>query len=76
MMYHRLGRTPEFLIYGPGQQRRAVIEALRIMENDQNSAQETTVQKFEDLPIPSTDIVKSLKENSKKWLKFVTQVHF
>ncbi|CAL9089149.1 unnamed protein product [Musa textilis] len=56
-----LGRTPEFLIYGPGQQRRAVIEALRIMENDQNSAQETTVQKFEDLP--STDIAKSLKEN-------------
>lgn len=74
MMYHRLGRTPEFLIYGPGQQRRAVIEALRIMENDQNSAQETTVQKFEDLP--STDIAKSLKEKSKKWLKFVTQVHF
>ncbi|XP_065034700.1 ATP-dependent DNA helicase SRS2-like protein At4g25120 isoform X1 [Musa acuminata AAA Group] len=67
----KLGRTPEFLIYGPGQQRRAVIEALRIMENDQNSAQETTVQKFEDLP--STDIAKSLKEKSKKWLKFVTQ---
>lgn len=44
------------------------------MENDQNSAQETTVQKFEDLP--STDIAKSLKEKSKKWLKFVTQVHF
>ncbi|KAJ8513401.1 hypothetical protein OPV22_003835 [Ensete ventricosum] len=67
----KLGRTPEFLIYGPGQQRRAVIEALRIMENDQKSAQETTIQKFEDLC--STDIAKSLKEKSKKWLKFLTQ---
>ncbi|WOL07152.1 ATP-dependent DNA helicase SRS2-like protein [Canna indica] len=67
----KLGRTPDFLIYGPGQQRRAVIEALRLMENDQKGVPEPIVQKLEDLP--GTDIATSLKEKSKKWLKFVTQ---
>ena len=62
----RLNRTPEFLIYGHGQQRRAVIESLRILDDEKhyNSA------KLHD---GVTDAV-CFKEMSKKWQKFVTQV--
>lgn len=65
----RLNRTSEFLIYGHGQQRRAVIEAVRLTEskrerqNRDNS--ETTM---------SSDDVNNFKERSQKWQKFVTKV--
>lgn len=72
-MHNRLGRTEEFLIYGPGQQRRAVIEALRLMDNDQHGVQETVVSKHEEPH--GINIANSFKEKSKKWLKFVTQVN-
>ncbi|KAG6497552.1 hypothetical protein ZIOFF_045453 [Zingiber officinale] len=66
-----LGRTPDFLIYGPGQQRRAIIEALRLIMTRQKNASETVIQKLEE--VHGTDIANSLKEKSKKWLKFVAQ---
>ncbi|KAJ4778517.1 ATP-dependent DNA helicase PcrA [Rhynchospora pubera] len=58
----RLGRTTEFLVYGHGQQRRAVMEAMRLVENDKNASREF-----------SNDGMKSFKETSKKWEKFVTK---
>ncbi|XP_048493417.1 ATP-dependent DNA helicase SRS2-like protein At4g25120 isoform X2 [Beta vulgaris subsp. vulgaris] len=64
----KLNRTSEFLIYGHGQQRRAVIEAVRLTEskrerqNRDNS--ETTM---------SSDDVNNFKERSQKWQKFVTK---
>lgn len=70
-MYLRLGRTPDFLIYGPGQQRRAIIEALRLIVSGQKNASETVIQKLEE--VHGTDIANTLKEKSKKWLKFVVQ---
>lgn len=72
-MYYRLGRTPEFLIYGHGQQRRAVIEALRLVENGKNNGRESAGHKLDELASGNT--VQSFKEVSKKWQKFVTQVH-
>ncbi|XP_074583383.1 ATP-dependent DNA helicase SRS2-like protein At4g25120 isoform X2 [Curcuma longa] len=67
----KLGRTPDFLIYGPGQQRRAIIEALRLIVSGQKNASETVIQKLEE--VHGTDIANTLKEKSKKWLKFVVQ---
>ncbi|XP_042408624.1 ATP-dependent DNA helicase SRS2-like protein At4g25120 isoform X1 [Zingiber officinale] len=67
----KLGRTPDFLIYGPGQQRRAIIEALRLIMTRQKNASETVIQKLEE--VHGTDMANSLKEKSKKWLKFVAQ---
>ncbi|KAK8916770.1 hypothetical protein KSP39_PZI022682 [Platanthera zijinensis] len=65
----KLGRTAEFLIYGHGHQRRAVIEAMRLMTNEEKKMQE--LKDREELN--NDDIAQSLKVNSKKWLKVVIQ---
>ncbi|KAJ3678702.1 hypothetical protein LUZ60_002505 [Juncus effusus] len=61
----KLGRTEEFLVYGHGQQRRAVIEALRLFENKNNN---NSLKEFSN-----DDVAKSFKDKSKKWEKFVTK---
>ncbi|CAL5086579.1 unnamed protein product [Urochloa decumbens] len=60
----KLGRTSEFIIYGHGQQRRAVIEAERLLENDKRSGAEYTNDE---------DIKTSFKDKAKKWQKFIAQ---
>nr|XP_019705328.1 ATP-dependent DNA helicase SRS2-like protein At4g25120 isoform X1 [Elaeis guineensis] len=67
----KLGRTPEFLIYGHGQQRRAVIEALRLVENGKKNGRESAGHKLDEFT--SGNLAQSFKETSKKWQKFVTQ---
>ena len=64
----RLGRTSEFIIYGHGQQRRAIIEAERILEHAKSDGLGDAVQQYDG------DIKNSFKDKAKKWLKFVTQV--
>ncbi|XP_040382180.1 ATP-dependent DNA helicase SRS2-like protein At4g25120 isoform X2 [Oryza brachyantha] len=63
----KLGRTPEFIIYGHGQQRRAVIEAERLLENDINNDLGAAIKHC------NGDIKNSFKDKAKKWQKFVTQ---
>ncbi|XP_075111265.1 ATP-dependent DNA helicase SRS2-like protein At4g25120 [Nicotiana tabacum] len=63
----KLGRTPEFLIYGHGQQRRAVIEAVRLLD-DKKKEPRDELHQLNDMNSPQ-----HFKEKSKKWLKFVTQ---
>nr|XP_010318187.1 ATP-dependent DNA helicase SRS2-like protein At4g25120 [Solanum lycopersicum] len=67
MHAEKLGRTPEFLIYGHGQQRRAVIEAVRLLDDKKNGPRDELCQ-LNDKNSPQ-----HFKERSKKWLKFVTQ---
>lgn len=62
----KLGRTAEFLIYGHGQQRRAIIEAFRLYD-DQKKDEENHEK------LQSSPTIESFKERSKKWEKFVTQ---
>ncbi|CAN6211702.1 unnamed protein product [Urochloa humidicola] len=62
----KLGRTSEFIIYGHGQQRRAIIEAERLLENDKRTAEDTTKQY-------DGDIKSSFKDKAKKWQKFIAQ---
>ncbi|XP_022158809.1 ATP-dependent DNA helicase SRS2-like protein At4g25120 isoform X6 [Momordica charantia] len=64
----RLERTTDFSIYGHGQQRRAIIEAVRLLENDKSR------QKVDSniLGNASKDVTPSnFKDKSKKWQKFV-----
>ncbi|TVU39041.1 hypothetical protein EJB05_12443, partial [Eragrostis curvula] len=63
----KLGRTSEFVIYGHGQQRRAVIEADRLLENGENNGLGDTLKQHDG------DIKNSYKDKAKKWLKFITQ---
>ncbi|KAM7491791.1 hypothetical protein LguiA_034712 [Lonicera macranthoides] len=67
----KLDRTPEFLIYGQGQQRRAIIEAVRLLDSGKNM-QNCDPNKLDE---ESNDInsPRNFKDKSKKWLKFVTQ---
>ncbi|KAB5532248.1 hypothetical protein DKX38_018918 [Salix brachista] len=67
-----LGRSSEFLIYGHGHQRRAIIEALRLLEKEKSGVQNDDASK---LAQDSKDIVSPeyFKDKSKKWQKFVTQ---
>ncbi|XP_059300266.1 ATP-dependent DNA helicase SRS2-like protein At4g25120 [Lycium ferocissimum] len=67
MHAEKLGRTPEFLIYGHGQQRRAVIEAVRLLDDKKNRPHDELCQ-LNDMNSPQ-----HFKERSKKWLKFVNQ---
>ncbi|KAK6926254.1 UvrD-like helicase, ATP-binding domain [Dillenia turbinata] len=66
----KLGRTSEFLIYGHGQQRRAIIEAVRLAENSKNRERnDVCIQEgFNGITSPEY-----FKDKSKKWQKFVTQ---
>uniref|UniRef100_A0A0D9WZ01 DNA 3'-5' helicase n=1 Tax=Leersia perrieri TaxID=77586 RepID=A0A0D9WZ01_9ORYZ len=63
----KLGRTSEFIIYGHGQQRRAVIEAERLLENENNNVLGDAIKHY------NGDIKNSFKDKAKKWQKFVTQ---
>ncbi|RXH94817.1 hypothetical protein DVH24_024501 [Malus domestica] len=67
----KLKRRPEFLIYGHGQQRRAIIEAVRLSEDEKSKTNLNVAIDGEE-----SDGVTSphhFKDASKKWLKFVTQ---
>ncbi|KAK9993881.1 hypothetical protein SO802_023584 [Lithocarpus litseifolius] len=67
----KLGRTSEFLIYGHGQQRRAIIEAVRLLENEKSRQNHNACMLGEDSNgITSLQL---FKDKSKKWLKFVAQ---
>ncbi|XP_011003551.1 PREDICTED: ATP-dependent DNA helicase SRS2-like protein At4g25120 isoform X2 [Populus euphratica] len=68
----KLGRTSEFLIYGHGHQRRAIIEAVRLLEKEKSGVQNDDASKLAE---DSKDIVSPeyFKDKSKKWQKFVTQ---
>ncbi|KAL6531201.1 hypothetical protein OROHE_014270 [Orobanche hederae] len=66
----KLGRTPELLIYGHGQQRKAIIEAVRLLEDGKRRAN-NDLCKFSELS--DINSPKHFKDKSKKWLKFVTQ---
>ncbi|XP_031382981.1 ATP-dependent DNA helicase SRS2-like protein At4g25120 isoform X2 [Punica granatum] len=67
----KLGRTQEFTIFGQGQQRRAVIEAMRLLRNE-NSKQDDELCKFVEDP-GGINSPQYLKDKSRKWQKFVTQ---
>ncbi|GLU20859.1 hypothetical protein SLE2022_370370 [Rubroshorea leprosula] len=64
----KLERTAEFLIYGHGQQRRAIIEAVRLLENEKNCDAHKTERNFNGRRNPE-----DFKDKSKKWQKFVTK---
>ena len=68
MIFWRLGRTSEFIIYGHGQQRRAVIEAERLLENDKRGGADDTTKQYDGV------IKSSFKDKAKKWKKFIAQV--
>ncbi|KAM3320234.1 ATP-dependent DNA helicase SRS2-like protein [Capsicum chacoense] len=63
----KLGRTSDFLIYGHGQQRRAAIEAVRLLDDKKSGPRDELCQ-LTDMNSPQY-----FKERSKKWLKFVIQ---
>ncbi|KAH7853721.1 hypothetical protein Vadar_005915 [Vaccinium darrowii] len=67
----KLGRTPEFLIYGHGQQRRAIIEAVRLLENGTNMQNKDAHSLDEELK--GVNSPEYFKDKSKKWQKFVAQ---
>lgn len=67
----RLDRTSDFLIYGHGQQKKAVVEAIRLYES------EGGIKKLDahEMTKSSDDVkIQNFKERSQKWQKFVTQV--
>ncbi|KAM2721805.1 hypothetical protein EV2_042828 [Malus domestica] len=67
----KLERTPEFLIYGHGQQRRAIIEAVRLSEDEKSKTNlNVAIDGEESNGVTSPH---HFKDASKKWLKFVTQ---
>lgn len=65
--HYRVGRTPEFLLYGQGQQRKAVIEAVRLTDSESSD-------KVCDDSNVARKGPEDFREKSKKWLKFVAQV--
>ncbi|CAH8275428.1 unnamed protein product [Arabidopsis lyrata] len=73
----KLQRTSEFSVYGHGQQRRAIIEAVRLYEEEKKNGSKTSVacESGEDLNSAAAGAVcpEYAKDLSKKWQKFVTQ---
>ncbi|KAH9705905.1 dna helicase [Citrus sinensis] len=67
----KLERTSEFLIYGHGQQRRAIIEAVRLLENEKSKQNDNACKPVDDSN--RMRCLEYLKDKSKKWQKFVTQ---
>ncbi|XP_030530157.1 ATP-dependent DNA helicase SRS2-like protein At4g25120 isoform X3 [Rhodamnia argentea] len=67
----KIARTTEFQIFGHGQQRKAVIEAIRLLEQENNKHNNDVGDLFED-PNGLTS-PQHFKDRSKKWQKFVTQ---
>ncbi|XP_012090522.1 ATP-dependent DNA helicase SRS2-like protein At4g25120 isoform X2 [Jatropha curcas] len=68
----KLGRTAEFLIYGHGHQRRAIIEAVRLLEKEKTGVQNHDACKLAEVSNGITS-PEYFKDKSKKWQKFVTQ---
>ncbi|KAF4346564.1 hypothetical protein G4B88_028545 [Cannabis sativa] len=67
----KIERTSDFLIYGHAQQRRAVIEAVRIFENGKSNKKiDSRILGEEANGITSPQYFKDM---SKRWQKFVTQ---
>lgn len=75
---HRLQRTSEFSVYGHGQQRRAIIEAVRLYEEEKKNGSKISgaCEAGEGLNGAGAGAVcpEYAKDLSKKWQKFVTQV--
>ncbi|KAJ6358563.1 hypothetical protein OIU76_000304 [Salix suchowensis] len=71
----KLGRSSEFLIYGHGHQRRAIIEALRLLEKEKSGVQNDDASK---LAQDSKDIVSPeyFKDKVKEMAKFINVLHF
>ncbi|KAL2325055.1 hypothetical protein Fmac_024113 [Flemingia macrophylla] len=67
----KLGRTSDFLLYGQGQQRNAIIEAIRLLE-DKRSANKDGALLIGELS-NSLKNPKQFKDKAKKWQNFVTQ---
>ncbi|KAL3680202.1 hypothetical protein R1sor_023158 [Riccia sorocarpa] len=68
----KLGRTSEFLVYGSGQQRKAVIEATRIALLENKNAGLSGVDAKRN--VDSEEMSPALcREQAKKWQQFVTQ---
>ncbi|KAL5791669.1 hypothetical protein ACOSP7_000263 [Xanthoceras sorbifolium] len=67
----KLQRTSEFLIYGHGQQRRAIIEAVRLLENEKSIPDHDACKLGEGSN--GMECPQYYKDRSKKWQKFVTQ---
>ena len=59
------------MVYGHGQQRRAVIEAIRLSENGKKKSNYKLQQADEVSGVSSPQY---FKDESKKWLKYVTKV--
>ncbi|KAK1441467.1 hypothetical protein QVD17_07376 [Tagetes erecta] len=68
----KVGRTSEFLLYGQGQQRKAVIEAVRLTESGKN-IQISDADKLCNESNVTKNCLEDFREKSKKWLKFVAQ---
>ncbi|CAI9091956.1 OLC1v1027080C1 [Oldenlandia corymbosa var. corymbosa] len=66
----KLGRTAEFLIYGHGQQRRAVIEAVRILKDKKKMLNKESEMEVEVSGVSSPQ---HFKDKSKRWLKYVAK---
>ncbi|OAE25237.1 hypothetical protein AXG93_1420s1000 [Marchantia polymorpha subsp. ruderalis] len=71
----KLGRTPEFLVYGTGQQRKAVIEATRIAFSEHKGEQLPGLNGSKDLPDEKYESTNPSRwrEQARKWQQFVTQ---
>ncbi|KAL0891005.1 hypothetical protein Bca101_014988 [Brassica carinata] len=72
----KLQRTSEFSVYGHGQQRRAIIEAVRLYEEGKNgSSTSGACESAEGLSGTGAGAVcpEYAKDRSKKWQKYVTQ---
>ncbi|KAA3454352.1 ATP-dependent DNA helicase SRS2-like protein isoform X1 [Gossypium australe] len=69
----KIERTPEFLIYGHGQQRRAIIEAVRLLENEKSGQQHNSCKSSGIENSNGARHPEYFKDRSKKWQKFVTQ---
>ncbi|KAL5858965.1 hypothetical protein ACOSQ4_000261 [Xanthoceras sorbifolium] len=67
----KLQRTSEFLIYGHGQQRRAIIEAVRLLENEKSIPDHDACKLGEGSN--GMECPQYYKDRSKKWQKFVTR---
>ncbi|CAH9139656.1 unnamed protein product [Cuscuta epithymum] len=66
----KLGRTADFLVYGQVQQRRAVIEAVRLLDVG-SKGHNIELCKLNEMH--GMKSAQQFKDKSKKWLKFVVQ---
>lgn len=64
----KVDRTSDFLIYGHGQQKRAVIEAVRLLENEKGGQSSEAYNSVNSVNSPQY-----FRDKSKRWQKFVSQ---